>query len=202
MLPTDTTRSLELLASILELEGYDIPDLVVCGGSALQIIGLLDRATKDVDVIALLHIDTNGNKVLETSDPLPNAVMSAASQVARALDLSPDWLNSGPADLIRDLPVGFIDRLHSIRFGSRLVVHFIDRYDQIMFKTYAALNGGDIRHLSDLKALSPTDAEILEAAHWCLRQDASEVFPKIVRSFLEKTGYGNIIKQLDESNKE
>lgn len=37
MVASEVTRALELLASILEAGGHDIPDLVVCGGSALQI---------------------------------------------------------------------------------------------------------------------------------------------------------------------
>lgn len=200
MLITDVTRAFDLLASILEAGEKDIPDLVVCGGSALQIIGLLDRATRDVDVLALLHATDEGRIVLESSEPLPEPYREASRQVSRALSLPADWLNAGLADLLRDLPAGLTERLHSIRFGNRLVVHFIDRYDQIMLKTYATINGGDLRHFTDLKALSPTDEEMLDAARWCMRQDASEAYPIIVRTFLEKAGYGHIVHKLEQSN--
>lgn len=57
-----------------------------------------------------------------------------------------------------------------------------------------------MRHLSDLKALAPTDEEMLDAAKWCLRQDASDAFPTLVQTFLEKAGYGSLVQQLDPTN--
>lgn len=194
----ETEQALHLLANLLEAEGTGLPDLIVCGGSALQLLGLIDRSTRDVDVLALLNTSESGERKMITSDPLPYEIKRAASLTARALKLPVDWLNAGPADLIRDLPTGVMNRLHARCFGKKTTVYFIDRLDQIMLKTYAAINGGDMRHVQDLIRLTPTDEEMSDAIHWCLRQDASEVFPLIVRSFLEKMGYEHIAKKMDE----
>jgi hypothetical protein len=113
------------------------------------------------------------------------------------LGLPADWLNAGPTDLLREgLPEGCADRLHTHRFGQRLVVHFIDRFDQICLKTYAAINGDSQRHLADLRALNPTEDEMLTAARWTLTQDAADFFPDLVRDFLRKVGYPDVAERL------
>ena len=66
--------------------------LIICGGAALTIEGVVNRTTRDVDVVALL----DENEVLNAR-PLPPAILSAALQVALALGLNGDWLNDGPA---------------------------------------------------------------------------------------------------------
>ena len=82
-------------------------ELIVIGGSALQALGLIERATRDVDVVALVD-----GKDLSSADPLPEALVSAAGRVARDFGLPLVWLNSGPADLFRlGLPEGFAQRL-------------------------------------------------------------------------------------------
>ena len=173
-------------------------ELVVCGGAALEALGLVKRTTKDVDVLALAATGEGGILTLTSAQPLPDALADAARTVARDLELPTDWLNPGPTDLLSEgLPEGFVGRLHARRYGDKLVVHFIDRIDQICFKAYAAINGGAAYHLADLRALEPSDDEMLAAARWCLTQDASEAFPTLVRSFLEKVGYPDVAGRLE-----
>lgn len=189
------SEALTALGDHLEQLPGDEVEMVICGGSALQALALVDRTTRDVDVVALAR--TNENMVCElfTANPLPHAIIEAARIVSRDFRLPEDWLNSGPTDLLtHGLPEGFTGRLHTSRYGIKLVIHFIDRFDQICLKTYAAINGGGPHHLSDLRILNPSDDEMLVAAKWCLTQDASELFPVLVRSFLEKVGYLNVAK--------
>jgi hypothetical protein len=173
-------------------------ELVVCGGSALQVLGLVDRTTRDIDVLALVSHDQAGGLILNSADPLPGQLLQAASIVERDFGLPKDWLNPGPTGLLAEgLPKGLVSRLHGHRYGPRLMVHFIGRLDQICFKMYAALNGGGERHVSDLLMLEPTVDEMTEAACGCLTQDAAEVFPKIVKDFLWKVGFGHVVERLD-----
>lgn len=65
-------------------------------------------------------------------------------------------------------------------------------YNDLGCSKSCRLFGGADRHLSDLLVLNPTDDEMLLAARWCLTQDASEVFPQIVESFLRKVGWDHI----------
>lgn len=69
--------------------------LMVVGGSALLVLGLISRATRDVDVIAIL----DGEK-LRSATPLPVALHEAARTVARDFGLPEDWLNPGPTSLL------------------------------------------------------------------------------------------------------
>ena len=52
--------------------------MVVCGGTALVAMGLLERATKDVDIVALA--DESG--ALVDPAPLPEPLLLAAREVA------------------------------------------------------------------------------------------------------------------------
>jgi Nucleotidyltransferase of unknown function (DUF6036) len=66
-------------------------ELVVVGGSALLALELVERTTKDVDVVALHQAGS-----LSKADPLPPALIDARNRVASDFGLSEDWLNPGP----------------------------------------------------------------------------------------------------------
>ena len=189
--------ALSALGDHLEQTSGNAIEFVVCGGSALQALGLINRTTRDVDVLAILEKHADEEAVLFSAQPLPDKVLQAAAIVARDVGLPAEWLNPGPTELLSEgLPEGLVSRLHSKTFGSRLTVHFISRLDQICLKMYAVLNGGGPRHLADMQLLQPSNDEVLIAARWCLTQDASEVFPGLVSSFLIKVGYPNVAEQL------
>ena len=184
--------ALTALGDQLNALTQDRLDIVVCGGSALQALGFVDRVTRDVDILALARHGRNSSLTLVTADPLPDILVAAAAIVRDDLGLPEGWLNHGPTGLLTEgLPEGLETRLHTRVFGGALTVHFIDRVDQIAFKAYALVNGGDMRHLTDLRALSPTDEEMLTAARWMLTQDAADFFPELVCDFLRKTGFPN-----------
>jgi hypothetical protein len=52
--------------------------MVLIGGSALLALGLVNRTTKDVDIVA---IRSDGD--LESADPLPDGLVAARDLVAR-----------------------------------------------------------------------------------------------------------------------
>ena len=189
-------KALTALNDQLEIRKSPVIEIVVCGGSALQFLGLVDRTTKDVDVLAFVN-SKNGFIKLVTAIDLPVYLSDSIKIVSRDLKLPENWFNSGPTDLLsQGLPTGLEDRLIHQRYGSRLTVYFISRYDQVCFKMYAAINGGGQRHLNDLIALNPSDDELLTAARWCLSQDASEIFPHLVIDFLEKVGYEYVSEKI------
>lgn len=172
-------------------------DIVICGGSALQLLNLVDRTTRDIDVLAILRSDENNSPILATAEPFPDILLDAARNVAEDLNLPNNWINPGPTGLLSEgLPEGCMERLHPISFGEKLTIHVIDRLDQVCFKMYATVNGGDLRHLTDLKALNPTEDELVFAAKWTITQDAADFFPDIVKDFLNKVGYGNVIDRI------
>jgi hypothetical protein len=164
-------------------------ELVVIGGSALLALGLVNRTTKDIDIVA---IRAGGD--LESADPMPEGLVAARDLVARDFSLLPRWLNPGPAKLLElGLPDGFVDRLERRDYGASLTVYFASRYDQIHFKLYATVDeGGPGKHEADLRALDPTEAELIAAARWSRSHDPSPGYAEELRGALEFLGVSDV----------
>lgn len=169
---TQLNQVLEALAAQLEAKGKR-RELVVIGGSGLIALGLIERPTRDVDVVALAS-----EQGLEAADPLPADLKEGAERVAADLDLEEKWLNAEPSrDLLElGLPEGFRARLRTQTFGPALTVHFADRIDQVHLKLYAVVDQGPGRHLVDLQALKASRDELIAAALWARTHDPSEGF--------------------------
>ena len=191
--PNTLDQALVALAAFLEADRADPERLVVIGGSALIALGIVSRTTKDMDIMA----GVDPGLGLVDPRPLSPALLRAAGKVARELQLDPNWLNTGPADQIQaGLPVGFLSRLTRRDYGHYLTIFYPDRFDLIHLKLFAAIDQGPGRHVSDLKALLPSEEELLLAARWVLTQDAGEVFPQIVRNTLTSLGYEHLSNRL------
>lgn len=176
-------RLLSALGEQLEAHG-SLVELVVIGGSALLAIGLIARATRDIDVVALL-----GPGGLSDPRPLPEPVAAARDRVAGDFGLPANWLNVGPAHLLDlGLPEGFVSRLEARDYGPALRVHFASRFDQIHFKLYAMADGMAGKHEADLRDLDPTRDELLTAARWTLTHDPSEGFRSLLVQALAALG--------------
>ena len=167
-----TKETLDLIFGALAEQLRSLADqqeIVVIGGSALTALGLITRATKDVDLLAIAD-----HGELRSAEPLPDTLRVARDRIARDFDLDENWLNSGPTDLLkRGLPDGFLDRVVTRHYGPALTVHFAGRLDQIHFKLYAMVDQSGGRHEADLRALHPSAEELIAAAHWRSNCDRS-----------------------------
>ncbi len=193
----DLETAFRLLAGRLDLAEAEPVGLVVCGGSALIALGLILRTTRDVDVVALM--DPAGRLV--SPAPLPGSLLKAAKEVARDLALPEDWLNNGPSSdegglFQLGLPNGIERRLIERRYGPRLAVYFIGRFDQIHFKLYAAADRRDGTHLDDLLQLKPSGAELEAAARWAMTHDVSEQFREILKGLLRQIGHESVADRI------
>lgn len=190
-------KALKLLDGRLNLNQSGHYSLVVCGGAALNAMHLIQRTTKDVDIVALM----DSNNQLVDPAPLPEELLIAASEVADTLNLPQDWLNNGPSSgeggLFRlGLPNGFKGRLVRNYQGEKLTVYFISRLDQIHFKLYAAVDQFGSYHASDLKQLSPSDDELLQAVRWATTHDPSEGFQMAIKLFLREFSYDRLVDKI------
>ncbi len=166
-------------------------EIVVCGGSALIATGLVQRTTQDLDIIALM----DSGELLD-SEPLPDYLLEAADKVGKMIHLPTGWLNNGPASQFNmGLPPGFQQRLSTTVIGEKLTVHYIGRIDQIYFKTYASADQGGY-HVSDLKALKPTNSELIDAARWCMTQDVSEDFRMTLLDMFNQLGWQDVCDKI------
>lgn len=190
-------KVLSALGEQLDVLHASIPELVVCGGSALNIFGFVSRTTKDVDVIAFIERDPEGNVDFKKAKPFPPELVDAIKKVARDFDLPEDWLNSGPASALDlGLPEGLMERVATRKYGKRLTIHFLGRYDLIHFKLYAAADQGIGKHYDDLLALKPTREELEDAARWSMTHDVSEVYRQTIKDLLKHMGYKDVADRL------
>jgi Nucleotidyltransferase of unknown function (DUF6036) len=182
-------RAFETLSMRLQANDSDSHEIVVCGGSALILTGVVLRTTSDVDVVALGSYES-----LASPDPLPESLACAARETAEDLGLDLNWLNNGPSRgegglFQMGLPDGIQTRWLTRVYGSRLTVHFIGRLDQIHFKTYASADRGGY-HIEDLLALDPTDDELVLAARWAMTHDVSDTFASILKHLFRSIDHG------------
>jgi len=178
MLPRPTIEAFDawLAERSLRLEA------IVVGASALALLGVTGRQTRDVDV---LH------------PKLPEEVTVAAREFAAHLrsdgvELSDDWLNNGPMQLADVLPAGWRLRVRAVFEGTAMRLTTLGRADILKSKLFALCDRGT--DLADCVALAPTPDELEEAAPWLADLDANPRWPDHVRAtlddLLQRLGHG------------
>ena len=159
--------------------------IVVVGGATLSVLGIVDRTTKDVDVIAQASRDDGDNWTLIPPVPLSEALQEAVALVGRDYDLAPDWLNTDVgAQWQQGLPDSILQDTEWRRYAA-LWVGFAGRQTLITLKLFAAVDRGpESVHYQDLLALQPTPSELATAEEWVVGQDTSEHFPKLIQDVI------------------
>ena len=168
----DLEEALTTLGQLLQDRG-EAYDLVLIGGGALLLLGLIQRPTKDLDAVARVE---EGRWL--RAEPFPDGLTRAVVDVADALGLEDDWLNSGPAGLVDlGLPSGCEERAVVRSYGT-LTIRLASAEDLVAFKLYAAADHWPdrSRHLADLRRLGPTSEALIAAAKWCRTHDPSDGF--------------------------
>jgi len=148
-------------------------EAVVVGGTALGLLGVVSRQTRDCDV---LHPE------------LPQVILDASRQFAefrrgRGEALADDWLNNGPASLTEVLPPGWEQRLQTIYEGRVITLRCLGRVDLLRSKLFALCDRGT--DLADCVALAPTLGELDAICPWLEEQDAHPDWPVHVRDILK-----------------
>jgi hypothetical protein len=159
--------------------------VVVIGGAALNLLGIVDRPTTDVDVLAFME----QQGLREPPESMPAPLARAIATVARDLALDDHWMNTGPAlQWQQGLPEGLGERVQWRHYGPPaapdlgLDIGLVSRLDLIFFKLYAAADYATTRsvHYKDLIALSPASHELTAAADWVRPQTVSPEFHSIL----------------------
>ena len=163
--------------------------VVIVGGTALNLLGVVHRPTRDVDVIAVGEPTTAGPpSAIAPPNPLPPFLEDAVARVARDFDLPTDWFNVAVGEQWKTgLPPGFEGRIKWHPFGG-LWVGLPGRTDLLFLKLYATADdvGPASRHFTDLVALHPTREELREAAGWITgTQDPSPAMRDVVQKVIQ-----------------
>ena len=154
--PNRMRTALRALGELLSADGIGASILVV-GGAGLNLRGMIERATTDVDVIARLETQSDGTSRLLNADPFPDALQRAIGRVARDLQLPANWMNhevalQWKAGLPPDILADVVWETY-----SGLAIGLVGRRTQITLKFFAAVDRGVI-----------------------LTQDAGADFPRVV----------------------
>jgi Nucleotidyltransferase of unknown function (DUF6036) len=175
----------QAVGELLSADGETLSILVV-GGAGLNLLGVIERATSDVDVIARVKRDANGTPQITNANPFPQALIRAISTVARDLQLPGNWMNHEvamqwtfgmPPDILADV---------TWESYSGLSVGLVGRQTQITLKLFAAVDRGvKSVHIQDLLALRPSLDELANAKAWVLTQDAGPDFPASVTETID-----------------
>lgn len=80
-------ETLSAVGDLLEAEDETVR-LVIVGGASLNLAGLVDRATDDVDVVAWAE-PSRERTTLIRADPMPEVLEEAVERVARDFGLDP-----------------------------------------------------------------------------------------------------------------
>ena len=155
---------------------------IVIGGTALALIGIVIRPTRDCDVL---------------DPPIPAELMAHAKVFAaqrRALGdpLADDWFNAGPSSLTGVLPIGWRDRLSDAFSGRALRLRTLGRSDLLATKLFALCDRGT--DLNDCLAFAPTSAELAAAQPWLEQQDLNPEWPahtrNVIADLAQRLGHG------------
>jgi len=193
---SELEKALKQLAERLRFAGAPHTAILVGGGAALNVLGLISKTTKDVDIIAIAS-GADRDLRFERAEPLPGYLEQAIKQTADDLSMPEEWMNAGPTSLVDfGLPKGCIERALRVDYGERLTVYFVSRLDQIHFKLFAAVDHGGGRHLADLTALRPTPEELLAAGQWSMTHDPSEGYRQSLLSLLREMGHPDVANKL------
>ncbi|HEY0151136.1 MAG TPA: hypothetical protein VGB92_04000 [Longimicrobium sp.] len=183
MLPIE--EALSAAGGLLEVDGEHIA-IIVVGGATLNLLGVVHRSTRDVDVIARAHRGPDGEFSLARAEPFPESLQRAIRTVARDLGLPANWMNGEVgAQWSQGLPPRILEGITWRVYGG-LEVGLVSRHTLIALKLFAAVDGGTGSvHVQDLLALAPTDGELHEAAEWVATQDAHEGFTAMISRVIE-----------------
>ena len=137
----DTQTTIPAFDAWLAARGLRFEAIVV-GGAALNMLGVVQRETKDCDVIVPM---------------IPEVIRQAAAEFAEHQSrqegpgLAVEWINNGPASMVPILRAGWRERLTPVYRGEALLLDTLDRVDLLGTKLFALCDRGlDRTILEDL----------------------------------------------------
>ena len=164
----DIKKTIESFDNYLAQKGEHF-DAVIVGGAALNLLSVTSRVTQDIDVL----------------DPgaLPQKIKAYAEDFAKDKNLPPNWLNTGPADLVNHLPDGWQDRKQPVFSGKAINLETLGADELLLSKCWAYLDRE--RDKEDIISMKPSEKELEEVAKLIKPLDAHPDWPKYVDQMFE-----------------
>ena len=156
----------------LTLKGLTFSGIVV-GGSALVLLDIIDRSTKDFDLL---------------DSDIPAEILDAAKDFASIENLSEQWLNCGPSELVDYLPKDWRLNLELIFSGESLTLHTIAMLELLKAKVWAYCDR--TKDYTDIIAMAPSSEELEVVREWLYPLDAHPGCKKWFDKCIEKLNSG------------
>ncbi len=182
---------LSALGSALGNSDSEDVDILVCGSMPMILQGMISRRTRDVDGVAFVVLDAD--RPVPTK-PLPaSSFRQAVGRVAAIHGVQSNWLSFQSRSLLDDgLPDGIAERAIVRKYGDRLTIRLISRYDIVLLKMKAAAARGEPDR-GDLIEMNTTPEEALAGFEWCLEQGYSRAD---LLDVLEEIGHAELAGRL------
>lgn len=164
----DAKQVIPAFDDYLHAEGLKF-SAVAIGGSALAILGMIDRHTQDLDLL---------------TSPIPTSIQNAAVHFAQNHLIDSNWLNNAPLDLANHLPKDWMSLTEDLYCGKALTLKSLCRLHMIYAKFWAMCDRD--RDLSDLVAMNPDPDEIEKAVAWTKPLDGNAHWVLHVESMAER----------------
>tara|TARA_B100001094_G_C17582336_1_gene508014 strand:+ start:27 stop:554 length:528 start_codon:yes stop_codon:yes gene_type:complete len=148
--------------SYLDSKGLKFEGVVI-GGTALVLLDIITRHTKDFDLI---------------NHRIPEDIAEAATEFAKAENLSLQWFNSGPTDLVKHLPNDWQTTTQIIYQGDALTFMTLSRSNLLKAKIWAYCDR--TRDYDDILHMAPTPKELGDTAEWLYPLDTNPNWPEWV----------------------
>ena len=158
----DTKVIINRFDDYLEAQGLSF-EAIIIGGAALNLMGVISRATNDVDCL---------------ESEIPGPIKQAIRDFAVEHGLDQHWFNNGPASLIKNLDADWKNKIEKIFKGKVLTLYTLSRLDLIRSKVWAMCDRQI--DLGDCVALRPTAAELDAITPWLSGVDLNPDWPRHV----------------------
>ncbi|TVQ79304.1 MAG: hypothetical protein EA369_05070 [Bradymonadales bacterium] len=144
-------------------------EAVLIGSGAMNILGLLESRTVDLDIL----------------DPkIPPQILKLALdfrelKLSQGVELQESWINNGPSSLLNHLPKDWSTRVQPLFKGKALTLVTLGRQELFMDKLwgYCDTRTADKTVILNLR---PTRKELKTAAEWVKKQEGNPEWPKHV----------------------
>lgn len=176
-IPTMVTKQLLVeFGQLLESRHLAV-EVTIAGGSALNLLAITDRLTRDVDVVDPAKIPVE----------IQIAAADFAAEPRRGLDVG--WFNAAARVYADPLPAGWEDRAKVALTIPGLTVRTLHRDDLIKLKIYALCVRG--KDLQDCLALNPNLQELRATRVWLEKLKRGTDWTKDV-----EIGFGSLEREL------
>lgn len=168
-------KMIQTFDSYLADLGYRF-EAVVIDGTALALLGIISRPTRDCDII---------------EPEIPPDILRAAREFAEKMSqqgdpLQSNWLNNEPSSLADALPENWRRHLQVVYRGESIILRTLDRANLLKTKMFGLCDRGS--DIGDCIALHPTADELREALPWLKKQDANPLWPEHVENTITDLG--------------